>query len=57
MIEWWFNTRTQEVEEGPQSLFVDRLGPFATREEAGRANEIVAARAREWAAEDAAENS
>jgi hypothetical protein len=29
---YWFNTRTREVEEGPQSLSVDRLGPFATRD-------------------------
>lgn len=56
MTEWWFNTKTQEVEEGPQSLWVDRLGPFATREDAARANEIVAERSREWAAEDAAED-
>ncbi|MFT4233285.1 MAG: methionine aminopeptidase [Leucobacter sp.] len=52
---YWFNTRTREVEEGPQSLSVDRLGPFATREEAARAEEIVAERARKWAEEDAAD--
>jgi hypothetical protein len=52
MTEWWFNTRTQEVEEGPQSLSMDRVGPFATREEATRATEIIAERARRWAEED-----
>lgn len=56
MTEWWFNTKTQEVEEGPQSLWADRVGPFATQEEAARANEIIAARSREWASEDAAED-
>lgn len=56
MTEWWFNTRTQQVEEGPQSLAADRVGPFATREDAARANEIIAERARRWAEEDAAED-
>ncbi|MBL3686992.1 methionine aminopeptidase [Leucobacter zeae] len=53
---YWFNTRTGEVEEGPQSLSVDRIGPFASRDEAARANEIVAERAKRWAEEDAAED-
>ncbi|MBO1901896.1 methionine aminopeptidase [Leucobacter weissii] len=53
--QYWFNTRTGAVEEGPQSLAQERLGPFATREEAERANEIVAERARRWAEEDARE--
>lgn len=53
---YWYNSRTGEVEEGPQSLAQDRLGPFATREEAARAPEIVAERARKWAEEEAAED-
>lgn len=53
MTEWWFNTRTKQVEEGPQSLAADRVGPFATRDEASRALEIIAERARRWAEEDA----
>ena len=53
---YWYNTRTGEVEEGPQSLAKDRLGPFESREEAARAEEIVAERARKWAEEDAAED-
>jgi len=53
MTEWWFNTKTQEVEEGPQSLSTLRVGPFATREDAARANDIIAERARAWAEEDA----
>jgi len=56
MAEWWYNDRTGEVEEGPQSLSVERIGPFESREEAARAPEIVAERARRWAAEDAAED-
>ncbi|GAA3746337.1 hypothetical protein BKA04_000027 [Cryobacterium mesophilum] len=56
MTEWWFNTRTNEVEEGPQSLALDRLGPFETREDAARAWQIVDERARRWAEEDAADD-
>lgn len=52
MTEWWYNNKTKQVEEGAQSLSVDRDGPFATREEAARAPEIIAERARKWAAED-----
>jgi type 1 glutamine amidotransferase len=50
--EWWYNNKTGEVEHGPQSLGVDRDGPFATREEAERAPEIFAERSRQWAADD-----
>ncbi|XPP25939.1 MAG: methionine aminopeptidase [Leucobacter sp.] len=53
---YWYNTRTGEVEDGPQSLSIDRLGPFATRAEAERAPEVVAERARKWAEEDEAED-
>ena len=49
---YWFNSRTGQVEEGPQSLSVDRIGPFATREEAARAEEITAERARKWREEE-----
>lgn len=56
MAEWWYNHVTGEVEEGPQSLGSDRDGPFASREDAERAPEIAAERARKWAAEDASEN-
>jgi hypothetical protein len=55
MTEWWYNDKTGEVEEGPQSLAVDRVGPFESREEASRAPEIIEERARRWAEEDAAE--
>jgi hypothetical protein len=49
---YWFNTRTNAVEEGRLSLSIDRLGPFATKEEAARAPEIVAERARKIREED-----
>lgn len=55
MSEWWYNHKTGEVEEGPQSLGSDRDGPYASREDAARAPEIAQERARAWAAEDDAE--
>lgn len=56
MTKWWYNHVTGEVEEGPQSLGIDRDGPFDTREEAERAPEIARERARKWAAEEASED-
>lgn len=49
---YWFNTRTGQVEDGPQSLSIDRLGPFSSREEAARALEIIEERARKIREED-----
>lgn len=37
---------------GPQSLSLDRVGPFNTYEDAVRAEEIIAQRARKIAEED-----
>jgi hypothetical protein len=56
MTAWWFNNKTGEVEEGPQSLGADRDGPFPSREEAALAPQILAERARRWAEEEAAED-
>jgi len=49
---FWFNTRTRQVEEGPKSLGLDRIGPFTSREEALRAEEIVRERGQKILAED-----
>lgn len=57
MTQWWYNHKTGQVEEGPQSLGSDRDGPFATRVDAERALEIIAERARKWAEDDAADRS
>jgi len=46
--EYWFNTRTGKVETGKQTLALYRLGPFATLEEAERAPQIIADRAKAW---------
>jgi len=32
--DWWFNLRTQQVEQGPGDPNAERLGPYPTREEA-----------------------
>jgi len=45
-LEFWFNTKTNTVEVGPQSLSLDRVGPFRSAAEASRAPEIIAERAR-----------
>ena len=50
--EYWFNTKTNEVEIGKQSLSLDRLGPFPTFEEARDALEIIARRAEALRKED-----
>ena len=55
MTEFWFNTRTGEVEEGRQSLPMDLIGPFKTREDAANGPELLRHRAAEWAEEEARE--
>jgi len=49
---FWFNTRTHQVEEGPKSLGLDRLGPFDSYEQALRAEEIIREKARKIRDED-----
>lgn len=39
--EYYLNTRTGEVEKGKHSGWRDRMGPYATAEEAVRAFEIA----------------
>lgn len=51
-VRYWFNTKTKQVEVGPQSLSLDRIGPFDSAAEAARALEIIADRARKIAEED-----
>jgi hypothetical protein len=50
--EFWFNTATGQVEEGPQSSWTHRLGPYQTREEAERALEKARDRTESWDRED-----
>ncbi|HEY8589670.1 MAG TPA: SPOR domain-containing protein [Naasia sp.] len=53
--QWWWNSRTGKVEQGRLSNAMDRVGPFATREEAERAPQKLRENADKWAAEEAAE--
>jgi len=45
--EFWFNTKTKEVEQGKQVSALYRIGPFRSAEEAKRAYEIIAERNKE----------
>jgi hypothetical protein len=51
--QWWYNTRTGEVEQGAKSPWSDRTGPYASREEAEGAPQRLAENSRRWAEEDA----
>ncbi len=52
---WWFNMKTKQAEFGRQVSSLDRIGPFATRDEAELALENARARAQAWAAEEESE--
>ena len=49
---YWYNQKTGEVEVGPQSISLDRIGPFETLDEAKRAPELIAEKARRLREED-----
>jgi len=51
-VQFWFNPRTGEVEEGRLSAWGDRMGPYRTREEAERALETARERSEAWDEED-----
>jgi hypothetical protein len=50
--EWWYNTRTGEVEHGAQSPWSDRAGPYKTEAEAKGAPDRLKANSQKWASED-----
>lgn len=50
--EFWFNTKTNKVEEGKQTAALYRIGPFKSREEAQKAYQIIAERNKELDKED-----
>ena len=52
MAEFYYNTRTHEVEEGRRSDWSQLMGPYATREEAAQALERARSRNEAWVAQD-----
>lgn len=50
--EWYFNTVTGEPEQGMISPSSHRMGPYASREDALHAWDIVRRRNREWDNDD-----
>ena len=49
---WWYCLKHGNVEQGPGCPGKDRLGPYATREEAEHALDRVRERNEEWDAQD-----
>jgi hypothetical protein len=49
---WWYCLKHGTVEQGPGCPGKDRLGPYATREEAEHALDRVHERNEEWDAAD-----
>ena len=50
--EYWFNTKTGEVETGKQVAALYRIGPFGSFDEAKNALKLLADRAAEWRNEE-----
>ncbi|NMR21499.1 SPOR domain-containing protein [Cellulomonas fimi] len=50
--QYWYNIVTKTVETGHQSTWQDRMGPYATREEAEQALLKARARTEAWDDED-----
>lgn len=50
--QWYYNSRTKEVEYGKISPYSERMGPYGSREEAEKAVEIAAKRNQVWEAEN-----
>ncbi|WP_420114328.1 SPOR domain-containing protein [Pseudactinotalea sp.] len=45
---YYFNTETSQVEQGYQSDWTNRMGPYRTREEAEKALATAAQRNQDW---------
>lgn len=54
--QYWFNSKTKEVEKGFMSSSLDRIGPFNTEREAANAEETLRLRAAAWLEEDKLED-
>ena len=56
MGEFWYNMRTGAVEQGLLSPSIDRVGPFATFDEATHALDKLRSNSAKWAEDDAADD-
>ena len=54
--QYWFNTKTGEVEKGRLTAALNRIGPFETEAEARNALEVIRARAKAWREQDERED-
>lgn len=50
--QYWYNTKTGEVEEGHKSSWTNLMGPYPTRAEAEQALTTAKSRNEAWEAED-----
>ena len=50
--QWWYNTKTHQVERESDAPWTDRIGPYATREEAEGAIDRIHENSRRWADEE-----
>jgi len=55
--KWWFNLRTQKVEQGLGDPNSERLGPYASEDEAAGVLERMRARNEAWDSEKSDESS
>lgn len=51
-VEYWFNITTGEIEQGAQSGWTHRMGPYETYAEAAKALEAARERTESWDAAD-----
>ena len=51
-VQFWYNTKTKQVEKGLLSAAIYRIGPFESQAEAARAEEILRERSKAWSEED-----
>jgi len=54
MAEYWFNTKTRQVEEGHQSDWSNLMGPYPSAEAAANALATAKEKTERWDAEDKA---
>lgn len=46
--EWYYNTKTGEVIQGKQEGYIDRMGPYPSREAAAHALDTAKERNKQW---------